>query len=456
MLGFQAAGAAPLVHGKPVEHPETVASAIRIGNPARWEEAMNAMTSCGGAVSAVTDEQILAAYRFLATTEGVFCEPASAASVAGLLVHGAGEGAGGWSCVLTGHGLKDPQTALEQAGAVVPCDPELARDRARGARVTLGLTRRRVVRVPASSANLGPGFDVLAAALALHLELEVVETGTFAVHTDLDVPRDRDNLVVRAFERLHPADGFEFRIASRHPAVGRARLERRRGRGRDCSPPTTCSSSTPTCSRSRPSSRAIPTTSAASLARRVRGLRRGAGAPVRAADGARGGAGRPGRGRCRPRKRARRCRRRVPIADAVFNMPHASMLTLGLATGDWDLIAAGLRDRLHQPHRAHLYPRSAELLERAAELGALGATISGAGPTVLVWSRFDQTGAVVERARRARPTAGRRCCGAVRASGRRRALALIAQPFAQPLGMALLELASLPGEVENQRSCSSL
>jgi threonine synthase len=125
MCGFQAAGAAPLVHGKPVEHPETVASAIRIGNPARWEEAMDAMTSSGGAVRAVTDAQILAAWRFLAATEGVFCEPASAASVAGLLVHGAGEGVHRVVCVLTGHGLKDPQTALEQAGAVVPCDPEL-------------------------------------------------------------------------------------------------------------------------------------------------------------------------------------------------------------------------------------------------------------------------------------------------------------------------------------------
>jgi len=125
MLGFQAAGAAPLVLGKPVEHPETIASAIRIGNPARWEEAMNAMTTSGGAVRAVTDDEILMAYRVLAANEGVFCEPASAASVAGLLTHGAGEGVHRVVCVLTGHGLKDPQTALEHAGAVVPCDPEL-------------------------------------------------------------------------------------------------------------------------------------------------------------------------------------------------------------------------------------------------------------------------------------------------------------------------------------------
>ena len=125
MLGFQAAGAAPLVHGAAVENPETVASAIRIGNPARWEDAMDAMTSSGGAVNAVSDERILDAYRFLATQEGVFCEPASATGVAGLLAHGAAD-ARRVVCVLTGHGLKDPQTALSQAGAVVPCEPSLA------------------------------------------------------------------------------------------------------------------------------------------------------------------------------------------------------------------------------------------------------------------------------------------------------------------------------------------
>jgi threonine synthase len=124
MLGFQAAGAAPLVHGAPVERPETIASAIRIGNPARWEDAMAAVTDSRGAIEAVTDEEILAAYRMLASREGIFCEPASAASVAGLLKHGAG-GATRVVCVLTGHGLKDPQTALEQSGSVVPCEPEL-------------------------------------------------------------------------------------------------------------------------------------------------------------------------------------------------------------------------------------------------------------------------------------------------------------------------------------------
>jgi threonine synthase len=125
MNGFQAEGAAPLVHGAPVERPETVASAIRIGNPARWEEAMDAMTSSGGQVRAVSDDEIIAAWRMLAAEEGVFCEPASAAGVAGLLRYGPGD-AQQVACVLTGHGLKDPQTALERAGAVVPCEPTLA------------------------------------------------------------------------------------------------------------------------------------------------------------------------------------------------------------------------------------------------------------------------------------------------------------------------------------------
>ena len=124
LLGFQAEGAAPLVHGAPVEHPETVASAIRIGRPARWEEAMGAIVGSAGAIRVVSDEEILAAYRLLAEREGVFCEPASAAAVAGLLRYGPGEAAR-VVCVLTGHGLKDPQTALDQAGSVVPCTAEI-------------------------------------------------------------------------------------------------------------------------------------------------------------------------------------------------------------------------------------------------------------------------------------------------------------------------------------------
>jgi threonine synthase len=123
MFGFQAEGAAPLVNGAPVENPETVASAIRIGNPARWEEAMDAVTSSRGEIRAVSDAEILDAYAFLGANEGVFCEPASAASVAGLLKYGA---EGRVVCVLTGHGLKDPTTAIDRAGGVISCEPEYA------------------------------------------------------------------------------------------------------------------------------------------------------------------------------------------------------------------------------------------------------------------------------------------------------------------------------------------
>ena len=120
MLGFQAAGAAPLVDGAPVESPETIATAIRIGKPASWDGAVAAFTESGGSARKVTDEEILEAYRFLAAKEGVFCEPASAASVAGLMVHGT-QGAEEIVCVLTGNGLKDPDTALAQGGAVQDC-----------------------------------------------------------------------------------------------------------------------------------------------------------------------------------------------------------------------------------------------------------------------------------------------------------------------------------------------
>jgi threonine synthase len=113
MLGFQAEGAAPIVLGKAVESPETVATAIRIGNPASWYGATAAASESGGGIYAVSDEEILAAYRFLASEESVFCEAASAASVAGLLKCGAPEGVT-VVCVLTGHGLKDPDLAISQ------------------------------------------------------------------------------------------------------------------------------------------------------------------------------------------------------------------------------------------------------------------------------------------------------------------------------------------------------
>jgi homoserine kinase len=259
--------------------------------------------------------------------------------------------------------------------------------------VTLG--RRRLVRVPASSANLGPGFDVLAAALSLHLELEVVETGSFAVVTDLDIARDRRNLIVRAFERLHPVDAFEFRISSKIPLSG--------GLGTSAAAFVAGALAADHIFELDADVRAVateleghPDNVAASLeggfvicdpAGGVHrfdppmGLEAVLVIPHRAV-----------------RTRAARAAlpEAVPLADAAFNVASASTLMLGLMRSDWDLIAAGLDDRLHQPYRASLFPRSAELLRDARKLGALGATISGAGPTVLVWSHYEQTGGLVE------------------------------------------------------------
>lgn len=127
MLGFQAAGAAPLVHGETVSNPETIATAIRIGNPASGEFALQARDESGGRIDAVTDEEILHAYRLLASAEGVFCEPASAAGVAGILKmaqHQRFKDDDVIVCILTGHGLKDPQTAISMVQDLPKCDPD--------------------------------------------------------------------------------------------------------------------------------------------------------------------------------------------------------------------------------------------------------------------------------------------------------------------------------------------
>jgi len=116
MLGFQASGAAPIVRGEPVKNPETIATAIRIGNPASWKGAERARDESGGLIIDVTDEEIINAYRFIASKEGIFCEPASAASLAGVIklskmnYFSPGQTV---VCTLTGHGLKDPDTALK-------------------------------------------------------------------------------------------------------------------------------------------------------------------------------------------------------------------------------------------------------------------------------------------------------------------------------------------------------
>jgi threonine synthase len=128
MLGFQAEGAAPIVRGAPVEHPETVATAIRIGNPASWKLAVRARDESGGLIESVTDDQIIAAWRELARLEGVFCEPASAAGVAGLkllIEQRRAEKDARYVAVLTGHGLKDPGLAVEQYAAPQPVPAEI-------------------------------------------------------------------------------------------------------------------------------------------------------------------------------------------------------------------------------------------------------------------------------------------------------------------------------------------
>jgi len=129
MIGFQAEGAAPIVHGHPIEHPETIATAIRIGNPASWKTAVAAAEDSGGSISIVTDSEIIDAYKLIASREGIFCEPASAASVAGTIkLAKAGKIPDGSTvvCVLTGHGLKDPDSAIffGEKPTFIPCKVE--------------------------------------------------------------------------------------------------------------------------------------------------------------------------------------------------------------------------------------------------------------------------------------------------------------------------------------------
>jgi homoserine kinase len=259
------------------------------------------------------------------------------------------------------------------------------------------------VRAPASSANLGPGYDVLAAALAMHLELEVEETGEFGVETELDVPRDRSNLIVRAFEKLHPADGFTFRIRSPIPLAG--------GLGSSAAAVVAGLMAADHVFELDADLLAAateleghPDNAAAAL---LGGFVVCAGGEATRFDVPAGLESvvvvPPGEV---PTSDARAALPdEVPMADAVFNVGHASLLVLGLARGEWDLVARGLHDRIHQPRRSDLYPKSLALAERATSLGALGATISGAGPAVLFWTHYEQTGGVVEGLRRAAPDA---------------------------------------------------
>ena len=260
------------------------------------------------------------------------------------------------------------------------------------------MNRRRLVRVPASSANLGAGFDVLAAALAVHMELEVAETGTFNVVTDLNIARDRRNLCVRAFERLHPADTFTFTIRSKIPLQG--------GLGTSAAAIVAGLMAADHLFELDSDLLALateleghPDNVAAALLGGLVVCADGQATRFEAPAGLEAVLVVPER-TVRTHQARAALPAEVPMADAVFNVAHASLLVLGLAQGDWDLVARGLDDRLHQPHRAHLYPESWELVKHAREFGALGATISGAGPTVLVWTHYEQTGGVIERLRR--------------------------------------------------------
>ena len=266
------------------------------------------------------------------------------------------------------------------------------------------MRRHRLVRVPASSANLGPGYDVLAAALSLHLELEVEETGEFFIHSELPgVPSDRTNLCVRAFERLHPPDGVAFQIRSEIPAAA--------GLGSSAAAIVAgLAAADHMYELDAPlfelavELEGHPDNVAAALYGGFVICPGQAEEPVRfdPAPGLEGVLAIPDHEV--PTTEARAAMpAEVPLGDAVHNVGHAALLVLGLARDDFSLIGRGLRDLVHQPRRRALYPRSMELVERAEELGAVGATISGAGPTVLFWCHWQQTGGLMKRLRAEAP-----------------------------------------------------
>jgi homoserine kinase len=264
------------------------------------------------------------------------------------------------------------------------------------------VNRRRRVRVPASSANLGPGYDVFAAAVSLSLELEVTETGEFSVESDTPgVPLDRSNLCVRAFERLHPADGLSFRIKSEIPPSG--------GLGSSAAAIVAglvaadhlYELDAPVLQYAIELEGHPDNVAAAFLGGFVLCAEDG---PLRIEPPA----GLEGVVVTPPTPVATSDARaalpaEVPIGDAIRNIAGASLLAVGLVQGDLGVVARGLTDSLHQDRRAHLYPRSIEIMKLAGSLGALGGTISGAGPSVLVWCQWEQTGAVVDALNREAP-----------------------------------------------------
>jgi homoserine kinase len=256
------------------------------------------------------------------------------------------------------------------------------------------VNRRRLVRVPASSANLGPGFDAFACALAVHMELEVEETGGFAVETDLPIARDRRNLAVRGFAALADPSRFTFRIRSDIPLTGGLGTSAAAYVAGLVAADHIFELDADVLARAT-ELEGHPDNVAAAL---MGGFTICADGEVTRFDAPAGLEAVLVVPSAAVRTRAARAAlpATVPLADAAFNTAHGALLVLGLATGDLDLLARGLSDRLHQPYRAHLYPRSMEIVARARDLGALGATISGAGPSVLVWCQYETTAAVVD------------------------------------------------------------
>jgi homoserine kinase len=263
--------------------------------------------------------------------------------------------------------------------------------------------RHRLIRVPASSANLGPGYDVLAAAVSLFLELEVEEKGEFSLDPGgLEVSSGRDNLIVRAFESLHSADGIAFRLRSEIPLA--------RGLGSSAAAIVAGLFAADhlfelALSKQEMLAKATeleghPDNVAAAIYGGFVICGPGQGDAPSAArfdppGGLEGIAVIPAEEVSTERARGA-IPAEVPLVDAVANVSAASRLVLGLQLADLDLVGAGLADRIHQPRRRELYPRSMELVDEAIELGALGATISGAGPTVLVWTTWQDAGKVAE------------------------------------------------------------
>jgi homoserine kinase len=270
--------------------------------------------------------------------------------------------------------------------------------------------RHRLVRVPASSANLGPGYDSMAAAVSLYLDLEVEEAREYSFDPGgLEVPTGRENLVVRAFESLHPADGIAFRLRSEIPLA--------RGLGSSAAAIVAGLFAADHLFELALTKEEMlvqateleghPDNVAAAIYGGFVICAEGKGGPTAARfdppEGLEGIVAIPPEEVSTERAREA-IPAEIPLEEAVANVSAAALLVLGLRSADLDLVSRGLADRIHQPRRRDLFPRSMEIVDSAAELGALGATISGAGPTVLVWTTWQEAGNVAA-------ALGERCAG---------------------------------------------